>query len=588
MGQTLRPYQQDGLSRILAAYAGGARSVLMVLPTGGGKTSIFATLAAQVPGRVLILVHRRELATQATNRLREFGADFGLIMAGEAPKPNARIQVASVQTLIRRKAPPAALVICDEAHLSTADTWRAILDQYPHAKILGVTATPWRMAGKPLIGAYDASVVVSTPADLRAAGYLCPYNGFSYLNPDLREIKTVGGEFNEQQSAAAMMKPTIVANVVEQWKRHASDLSTVVFAVTVEHSKKLTAEFLAAGVRAEHLDGATSVEARRAILARVSSGVTQVLCNVGVAVEGLDIPRLKCCVLARPTRSLARAIQMMGRVRRPWNGVAARIHDHAFVIPTHGLPDAPRDYTLSAALERTPDPEAIPSLSTCPTCFALFEGVMCPACGADRPVVERRINEIDDAEQVAFSSSDEKPIDVEALSAVDVKWDRIGREIEGVFKHTFTEDTAYGPLKRHMVHGAKRRYVLHGTTRLDALLAKVKPEAKIRVTFTGETDVGGGRRPRKEFKVEEDDERPCPRCGKLFLALNTRGRRSKRCSRACKVAVYRAKNPEKTAAYYARYRAKNPEKSREMFRASSAAWRAKKRLEAAAQAEASP
>jgi hypothetical protein len=102
--------------------------------------------------------------------------------------------------------------------------------------------------------------------------------------------------------------------------------------VTVEHSKALSAEFRAAGVMAEHLDGSTPLHVRAAILRRVDQGHTRVLCNVGVAIEGLDIPRLKCCVLARPTKSLARYLQMTGRVRRPWQGVKARIHDHAFVI----------------------------------------------------------------------------------------------------------------------------------------------------------------------------------------------------------------------------------------------------------------
>ncbi len=316
----------------------------------------------------MIVVHRRELATQAAKRLREFGVDFGFIMAGESAKPYARVQIASVQTLVRRKVPRAAVVVCDEAHLSTANTWAKVLEQYPKAKILGFTATPWRLSGKPLVGAYDACVVMSTPRELREQGHLCDYVGFSYKTPDLSAVATVAGEYNERQSEEAMREPTIVANIVQQWLAHASTLSTVVFAVTVEHSQTLCAEFRAAGVSAEHLDGSTAKLRRDAILARVESGATRVLCNVGVAVEGLDIPRLKCVVLARPTKSLSRMLQMCGRGRRPWGGLVCRIHDHAFNIKLHGLPDAERDYALDS---KPADP---PSLTQCEQCMALYAG----------------------------------------------------------------------------------------------------------------------------------------------------------------------------------------------------------------------
>ncbi len=501
MPQVLRDYQQRGLSQILDAWRDGARAVLMTLPTGGGKTSIFVTLAAQLAqagSPSVILVHRRELATQAAKRLREFGIDFGYIMAGENPRPMAKVQIASVQTLVRRKVPRAALVIADEAHLSTAKTWHSILEQYPKAKILGVTATPWRMSGKPLVGSYDASVIVSTPSELREAGHLCPYNGFSYLTPDLSKVKTTAGEYNEKQSAEAMKAPSIVANIVEQWKAHASTLSTVVFAVTVEHSKALCEEFKAAGVSAEHLDGSTPKLQRDAILKRVEQGRTLVLCNVGVAVEGLDIPRLKCCVLARPTKSLARAIQMMGRVRRPWNGLTARIHDHAFNIKTHGLPDADRDYSLNAKSE---DP---PSLTQCELCFALYAGPKCSACEHENEpklLGERELVTVADAEQFDFSSGADAVVH---RPPVEISWTEIGKKVEGIFLRQWEEDSQYGKLQTYLVKGAKRDYRFHGTTGLNALMKRVQISDSIRITYTGNEALSGGRT-KKIFRLEKDD-----------------------------------------------------------------------------------
>lgn len=509
--QVLRDYQQRGISEILAAYRAGARSVLAVAPTGSGKTTVFSHVLAELDARRqrgVILVHRRELATQACNRLREFGVRFGLILSGELADPTARIQVASVQTLVRRRAPPAQLVVADEAHLSTATTWRNVLEQYPQARILGVTATPWRLSGKPLAGQYDACVVIATPAQLREQGHLCGYNGFSYLTPDLSDVSTTAGDYNEEQTAKAMSQSAIVDNIVEEWGAHARELSTVVFAVTKEHSRQLAARFVAAGVRAEHLDGDTPLEQRRAILQRVERAQTRVLCNVGVAVEGLDIPRLKCCILARPTKSLARAIQMMGRVRRPWENVTARIHDHAFVLGQHGLPDDERDYTLKAK------PEKPPGLRLCSECRAWFSGNRCTACSAEvTPEITERVVQTVGPEGLIrkeISSGDAPTVEAPAVrnpKPVDVRWETPGRVVEGIYRRTWTEKTSWGEQRRYLFAGTKRDYSVPGTTRLDALMRAVPLEMLTRVTFTKETPLPGGKS-RREFTVEVDEPEP--------------------------------------------------------------------------------
>jgi len=519
--QELRDYQQRTLDRVLDAFKRGARRVLVVLPTGGGKTTVFCTLiAALVAGsmtaRAAVLVHRRELATQATKRLGEFGVDHGLILAGEPSKPYARVQVAGVQTLVRRKAPRAGLVVADEAHLSTAQTWEQILEQYEAARILGVTATPWRLSGKPLAGTYDEVIIAATPRELIEAGWLCEYSGFSYKAPDLSGVSKVGDDYNRKQAGAAMS--ALVPNVVEKWLEHARDLSTIVFATMVEHSKELTAKFIAAGVRAEHLDGTMRKEQRKAIIARVEAGITQVLCNVGVAVEGLDIPRLKCCVLARPTMSLARALQMMGRVMRPWfnpktnRWETARIHDHAFVITQHGLPDDPRDYSLDAKQEKPP------SLATCEECLARYRGNKCPACGVEN---EKRITErtgpeiIEDAEQVDFSSVTPKaPLPMAPATStrssrlVVVEWNtvRLNKPIVGHFVERVEEMGKYGKRAVWMVE--KRgptmttRYALPGTVQLNQKMAAVRREEVVSVTYAGDRFVG--EKTMKNFTVAVD------------------------------------------------------------------------------------
>lgn len=544
--QVLRDYQQRGISEILASYRAGARSTLAVAPTGSGKTTVFSSMLAELAARGqrgAVLVHRRELASQACNRLREFGVRRGLIMAGEEPDPTALIQVASVDTLnirirenptLQRWAASVRLVVCDEAHLSTAPKWRTVLGYFTGALVLGVTATPWRLSGKPLAGQYDRCVVIATPRELREQGHLCGYQGFSYLTPDLSDVHTVAGEYNERESAEAMSESAIVDNVVEEWGKHARELSTVVFAVTKQHSRELEARFRAAGIRAESVDDQTPLRERQAILRRVDQGHTRVLCNVGVAVEGLDIPRLKCCVLARPTKSLARAIQMMGRVRRPyaecpcgcgfvpkfhdlacpkcggrsWRWVTARIHDHAFVIGTHGLPDDERDYTLTAK------PEKPPSLSTCEECRALFSGRQCPACSHENEpasVTERVLQTVsaEGLERREFSSGD-TPAPVAAPPAVrnpnPVKIDwatvKIGRIFEGLYLGAHEEETSFGKRKRHLLRGEERDYSLPGTSELNRRMAKVAIGTRARVKYRGRPNFDAAPH---LFTVEADD-----------------------------------------------------------------------------------
>lgn len=539
--QKLRPYQAGSVLETARAFKAGARKVLIVVPTGGGKTSIFCFFIHKLNDTALILVHRRELAEQAAKRLKEFGVDYGVIMAGKPERPYAQVQIASVQTLIRRlragkKLPRARIIVNDEAHLSTAASWEEITNAYPDdTMILGVTATPWRLGGKPLAKTYDRALVGARPRELRELGFLCDYSGFSYLTPDLSKVRTMAGDYNEADSAEAMRQPAIVANILEQWQAHASSLSTLLFAVNVEHSKELCAQFVAAGVRAEHLDGKTPHAERERIMARVASGFTRVLCNVGVAVEGLDIPRIKCIILARPTKSVTWYLQATGRSRRrckrcscgedyvpdpplkpscpkcrstagEW--LSARIHDHAFLIRKHGLPDQDRDYSLDAK------PEKPPPIRVCEKCFASFEGIKCPSCAHENepaPLGERVLVTVDDAEQFSFESGEEKPLEPmfkPARKCVRVDWrTKLNKPIEGVYLEKRREDTELGGRWFHKVDGGSKDYLLPGAAVLDRQLAGVPLQSKIRVTYTGEEVIGdffSGKR-RKTFLVEVDD-----------------------------------------------------------------------------------
>lgn len=413
---TLRLYQSAALDAIRAHLRAGVRRVLLVSPTGSGKTTIAAALihAAEVRrSRSVFLAHRKELIDQCSARLDSLGVQHGIVMAKHRRyRPLELTQVASVQTLARRELPPAEIVIVDEAHHARAGTYGKILDAYPHAAIVGLTATPWRQDGRGLGELFRAIVVAATPVQLLADGYLVPLDGFAYDNPDLSDVPISHGEYAEGALGAAVDRPKILGNIVEKYQAQAGGSRAVVFAATVKHSLHLLERFRGAGIAAEHLDGTTSRLEREAILARLASGQARVVCNVGVLTEGFDCPALTTCILARPTRSLTLMLQMIGRVLRPvcldcgsaqdpradsctaclGGNIkrAARLHDHAGCVMLHGLPYAEREYSLSMDARR-PESTA-PPVRQCKECFALYDprtSRVCPQCGA-APVAGER------------------------------------------------------------------------------------------------------------------------------------------------------------------------------------------------------
>jgi uncharacterized Zn finger protein (UPF0148 family) len=277
---------------------------------------------------VLFLAPRRELIHQAVKAFQGQGLDAGMIMAGERQTLLLDLQVASFDTLHARairsdrmKLPPADLVIVDEAHLSTARTRLDILEAYGDAIVIGLTATPARGDGKGLGTFYDDIVTGPTISELVDMGYLVPLRYYAPTEPDLSKLKLdKDGDYQEKALGARMDTPQLIGDIVDNWLRLARERRTVVFCVTCDHSRHTAEAFREAGITAEHLDGETPKPERAAILARVSSGETQVLCNVFVASYGLDIPALDCAVLARPTKNIALYLQTVGRIMRTFPG----------------------------------------------------------------------------------------------------------------------------------------------------------------------------------------------------------------------------------------------------------------------------
>lgn len=400
MRHPLRPYQITAIEDLRSAMLAGSRRTVLQLPTGAGKTRIASEiirLATDNNRRCLFLAPRRELIYQACDALQLQGIRAGIIMAGERPDVVPDVQVASFDTLHARaiqrthmQMPEADLVIVDEAHLSVAKSRRDILDAYPRARIVGLTATPARGDGRGLGEIYDGMVLGPSVRELVGQGHLVPLRYFAPSKPDLDKLRmNRDGDYAEKGLGERMNDPKLIGGIVENWQRLARDRSTVVFCVNRAHSRAVRDAYTRAGIVAEHLDGETPADERAGILARMASGETQVLCNVFVATYGLDIPRLDCAVLARPTRNITLYLQTLGRVMRTSPGKAdALVIDHSGAVDENGFADDIVPWSLDA-VEKVKDRKKKqreemkePKEIECRSCSYVFRSARsCPSCG---------------------------------------------------------------------------------------------------------------------------------------------------------------------------------------------------------------
>lgn len=428
----LRPYQTAAVQAIRAAYAQGKRAPLLVLPTGGGKTVTFSyvTQAAAAKGRcVWLIVHRAELVKQIAGTLARFGCHHQIIAPGPIVRQSQadqfraygrsyvrageRVVVASVQTVVKRldAIPPDLhpdLIVIDEAHHLTGGTmWGAVVDRYPAARLLPVTATPCRLDGKGLgVGAggfADDLVMGPTMAELIAAGALSPYRIFAPPNAlDLSGVRTRAGDYARDQLSVAVDKPTITGDAVAHYHRLAPGKRAVVFCASVEHSQHVAAEFEASGVTAAFLDGSMDPGERDRVLRLFEAGAVRVLTSCDIISEGFDVPAIEVAILLRPTQSLSLYLQQVGRALRVFPGkTEAIILDHVGAVMTHGLPDEDREWSLDGIKRgkrqaASNDEPGVDRVMTCGKCFAIhLPAPACPNCGHQYPVKARKLEQQD-------------------------------------------------------------------------------------------------------------------------------------------------------------------------------------------------
>lgn len=386
----LRPYQAKMAEEIWAQHQGGARNVLAVLPTGGGKTALFSSLTAAWTGqghRTCILVHRRELLNQASQALMRIGVPHGRIQPGRMMTADA-VQVASVDTLLARLVEMRPIlerftrVITDEAHHAVAGKWSLVRQTMPGALGLGVTATPFRADGRGLGDCFDAAAQGPSVRDLIEMGHLSQPKVYQPpIQVDLSKVKTRMGDFVVRDLVSAVDRDEVTLPAIEHYRALADRKPAIAFCSSVEHAQKVAKQFVAAGYRAAAVDGETPEAERDQAIRALGTGQLDVLASCDIVSEGTDIPVVVAAILLRPTMSTGLYMQQVGRVLRPAPG-----KDRAIIIDVvgnamkHGLPEAVRPWGLKggiAGLER-----AVPATRRCRYCYVRSEigPDACPAC----------------------------------------------------------------------------------------------------------------------------------------------------------------------------------------------------------------
>lgn len=397
----LRSHQTKALGHLKASIRSGKRRPLVCLPTGAGKTLTAAHIVAGARAkgnRVVFVVPALALIDQTVQAFAAEGIfDVGVIQADhpltDASQP---VQVASVQTLARRQLPDTDMVIVDEAHqaFKIIFQWMA---KRPNLLFVGLSATPWtRGLGKH----YDDLIVAATTQELIDAGYLSPFRVFAPSHPDLSGVRTVAGDYREDDLAEAMSNGAIMADVVSTWLKLGEGRPTLCFAVNRAHAKAMQKQFEKAGVCTGYVDAYTDKFERDAVKEAFEAGAIKVVCNVGVLTTGVDWD-VRCLILARPTKSEMLFVQIVGRALRTAPGKAdAIILDHSDTTLRLGfVTDIQHDKLDIGRMKESSGerkPKAAPLPKECSSCAYLKPPKVhaCPNCGF-APEHQPEIEEID-------------------------------------------------------------------------------------------------------------------------------------------------------------------------------------------------
>ena len=377
----LRDYQQDLLDKVFESLKNGYRRPLVVAPCGAGKSYIFAELIRRTKGEALVLTHRLELKQQHEKLFQDLGI--------------TNVRVAMILTEANRlgQYPRPALCVTDEAHLSRSLSWLKVLQNY-NTYTVGFTATPVRLDGKPLGAVFDTMVLGVDTQWLIENKRLAPYEYYAPTLVDTSDLRIVAGDYVTSDLERLMNERVIYGDVIEAYRKFASGERTIAYCVSVSHARATASAFNSVGIRAEAVSAGTPNGQRQRIMEDFRCGRITVLCNVGIIAEGVSINEVSCCMLLRPTESVALGIQQMMRCMRYLPDKTAKIIDCVGNYTRIGLPDDDREWSLDAPTKKRDltDRNGNFYIRCCPECFMTFQTApKCPFCGAEYPLHPREI-----------------------------------------------------------------------------------------------------------------------------------------------------------------------------------------------------
>ena len=398
----LREYQKRAITELRTAIQQDGSAVL-VCPTGSGKTKIageIARLATQKGNRVMFLVHRRELVRQVYRTLESdcSGLSIGIEAAGFPSSPWSLLQIGMVQSIVRRKhfaAFEPSLVIVDECHHARASSWEKVLERWPNAKRLGLSATPQRLDGRGLVTHFSSLVLGPSIQTLVNQGFLAPMRTLTLPSQFRRDSirKDRHGELR-QADVQEQVTEGVIADGVDSYLRYATGRRAVFFAVHVEHSKRIAEGLCAKGVRAAHLDATDTTGRRDRIVSEWATGGLEVLTNVQLFDEGVDIPECDVVIDGSPTQSVTRYLQRAGRAMRPKADGGTALHlDTCGNSYELGLPQENREWSLEDGEVDGVESKTKAKPRSCRICQTAFYGRQCPHCEHIEPMAE--VQEVD-------------------------------------------------------------------------------------------------------------------------------------------------------------------------------------------------
>lgn len=401
----LRPYQLEAVTEIrmhAAQWAASGKVVestdepqkgcVLQMPTGAGKTATFCDLimGAYNKGKCAIMAVRgKELVHQASERLTREGVPHGIYQGAKTKDTHHRVLVCSIDTMARRGiAPESDLIVLDECHLTHSASYKWFLSNYLNTYKLGVSATPHHKDGMGHIG--NKLIYPITINELIHQGFLCGARYFTPYIPDLKGVKKTKGDYNAKELSTKSIKDEdLTASAAKVWDKNLRGISTLAYAVSVEHAEHLARSLADAGARVSTITAKTPDAERASCLDGLQSGGLDVIVSVGVLTTGVDIPSLGAILCCRPTESYNLWIQILGRGTRPFNGKSNFVvYDLSGNLLRHG----PIEAEIIADMEGMTEPPKV-KIIICEECFATFErlpGVdCCPSCGHDIPAAQK-------------------------------------------------------------------------------------------------------------------------------------------------------------------------------------------------------